>query len=311
MYKIAIVGFGSLGYRYYEAIKRIRIPNIQLFIIDKKINSIMKKHNSIRKYVKASSNLKSIPKKINLCIISTTCQNRHILLKKIINISNFKNLILEKPLTQSPKELLELNNILKPVQNIWVNTDRRCEDIYKFVKSQINIKDKVSMRVEGNSWGICCNSLHYVDLFNFLTKQQLHSIKEKNISKWFPAKRNGFQEIDNAKLQLKFGCNELFLLSKKNFLPKNLKITIRNNNKTFFIKEKEDIFEIKNNKKKLFFKNDPLSIKMTNIIKKILLKNKSDLPYYINSAKLYYPLIDFFLKKWKVKFPNSKKVPIT
>jgi hypothetical protein len=50
---------------------------------------------------------------------------------------------------------------------------------------------------------------------------------------------------------------------------------------------------------------------MTNIIKKILLKNKSDLPHYINSAKLYYPLIDFFLKKWKVKFPNSKKVPIT
>ena len=72
-----------------------------------------------------------------------------------------------------------------------------------------------------------------------------------------------------------------------------------------------DNFELKFNKKSLYFKNDPLSIKMTNIIKKILLKSKSNLPKYTNSAKLYYPLIDFFLKKWKNKSPKSTKVPIT
>ena len=37
MYKIAIVGFGSLGYRYFEAINRIQLPDIKLFIVDKKI----------------------------------------------------------------------------------------------------------------------------------------------------------------------------------------------------------------------------------------------------------------------------------
>jgi|TARA_B110000259_G_scaffold96596_1_gene111687 hypothetical protein len=311
MYKIAIVGFGSLGYRYFEAINRIRLPNIKLYIIDKKIKSIMKKHNLIRNYIKTSKDLNSFPKKVDLCIISTTCQNRHILLKKIINISNFKNLILEKPLTQSPKELLKLNNVLRKIHNVWVNTDRRCEDIYKFVKSKINIKNKISMRVEGNSWGICCNSLHYVDLFNFLSGQSLQLVKEKSFLRWFPSKRSGFQELDDVKLNLKFGKHELHLLSKKNSLPKNLKIFIKNKKKIFNIREKVNIFELRYNKKTFFFKNDPLSIKMTKTIKKILLTNKSNLPNYLNSTKLYYPLIDFFLEKWRIKFPKSLKVPIT
>ena len=50
---------------------------------------------------------------------------------------------------------------------------------------------------------------------------------------------------------------------------------------------------------------------MTNIIKKILLKSKSNLPNYFNSSKLYYPLIEYFLKKWRIKSPKSTKVPIT
>ncbi len=311
MYKIALVGFGSLGYRYFEAIYRIRLPNIKLHIIDKKINSIIKKHHLITKSIKTSKEINSFPKKVDLCIISTTCQNRHILLKKIINISNFQNLILEKPLTQSPKELLQLDNILRKIPNVWVNTDKRCEDIYKFVKSKIDLKNKISMKVEGNSWGICCNSLHYVDLFNFLSGQSLQIIKGRSSLRWFPSKRNGFQELDDAKLNLKFGKHELHLVSKKNSLPKNLKIFIKNKKNIFYIREKINIFELRHNNKTFFFKNDPLSIKMTKTIKKILLTNKSNLPNYLNSTKLYHPLIQFFLEKWRIKYPKSIKVPIT
>ncbi len=61
----------------------------------------------------------------------------------------------------------------------------------------------------------------------------------------------------------------------------------------------------------MLFKNQPLSVKMTDTIKKILLTNRSKLPNYLNSTKLYLPLIDFFLKKWRIKFPKSLKVPIT
>ena len=36
MYKIVLVGFGSIGFRYYQAITKIRLPNIKIFIVDKK-----------------------------------------------------------------------------------------------------------------------------------------------------------------------------------------------------------------------------------------------------------------------------------
>jgi hypothetical protein len=311
MYKVVIVGFGSIGFRYFEAINKIKLSNIKLFIIDKKIKFLLKKHNLEKWTINTSNNFKSIPKKIDLCIVSTTCKNRHILLKKLVEKSNLKNLILEKPLTQSPTELLKLNRILKNMKNVWVNTDRRSLDIYKFVGSRLNIKSKIIMKVEGNSWGICCNSLHFIDLFNFLSNQLLSTIDEKSILSWFPSKREGFQELDDGKLKLKFGKHELYLSSRKNSKQKNLKIYIKNEKNFFHIKEKIDIFELKFKEKKSYFKNEPLSVKMKNIIENILLKKKSTLPNYSNSAKLYYPLINFFLKKWKTHNPKATKVPIT
>lgn len=311
MYKILIVGFGSIGYRYFEAIKRIKLRNIKLFIVDRKIKIINKKHNLNNNKISKYENLKSIPKKIDLCIISTTCQNRHILLKELINQTNFRNLILEKPLAQSPSELIKLNKILSDVKNAWVNTDRRSLEIYKIIKSKINIKNKTLMRVKGNSWGICCNSLHFIDLFSFITQKYLNKIEEKSKLKWFPSKRNGFQELDNGELKLEFGYNELYLNSKKSTSPKRLNIFIKNGNKKFYIKEKEDIFQLRHSKKTSIYSNEPTSVKMTYIIKKILLNKKSELPKYLNSTKLYYPLISYFLKKWQIHLPNSKKVPIT
>ena len=311
MYKVVLVGFGSIGFRYFEAINKIRSLNIKLFIIDKKIKSLIKKYNLEKLTINTSNNLKSIPKKIDLCIVSTTCQNRHILLKKLVEKSNLKNLILEKPITQSPTELLKLNRILKNMKNVWVNTDRRSLKVYKFIGSRLNTKSKIMMKVEGNSWGICCNSLHFIDLFNFLSNQFLWTVNEKSMLSWIPSKRDGFKELDDGKLKLKFGKHELHLSSRKDSKPKNLKISIKNEKKFFNIKEKIDIFELKFKEKKSYFKNEPLSVKMTSVIKKILLKNKSNLPNYLISAKLYYPLINFFLKKWKTHNPKAIKVPIT
>ena len=311
MYKIAIIGFGSIGIRYLQAINRIQLPNIKLFIIDKKIKIQSGQNNLKKKIITKSNNIKFIPKKVDLCIISTTCQNRDKLLKELTKQSNFKNLILEKPLTQSPKELLKLNIILEDKKNIWVNTDRRILKVYKFIKSNLNIKNKLLMNVEGNNWGICCNSLHFIDLFNFLCDEYSYTIKEKSNLKWIHSKRNGFKELENGKLELKFGIHKLCLSSKKNSLPKNLKISIKNGKKNFLVKEKIDVFELKYNKKKKIFKNEPTSIKMTSIIKKILLENKSNLPNYLVSSILYYPLIEYFLRKWQIYNPRSKKAPIT
>ena len=311
MYKILILGFGSIGYRYFEAISKIKSPKIKIIIVDKKIKSLLKKYNLRNKFITTYSGIENVSKKIDLGIISTTCNNRHVLLKNLKKKCNFKSLIIEKPLTQSPNELLKLNNILNDTKKAWVNTDRRTNSAYKVIKTKINLKQKIYMKVEGNSWGICCNSLHFIDLFNFFSEEYTYTILEKKILKWFPSKRKNFQELDNGELKLKFNKHELYLSSKKNSLPKNLKIFIKNGERKFYIKEKNETINVKYKNKILSYENKVHSIKFTEIIKEIILKNKSELPSYKNSSKIYLPLINFFYQKWKINFPNSKKVPIT
>ena len=51
-------------------------------------------------------------------------------------------MILEKPLTQSPNELKKLNSLLESIKNVWVNTERRCLKVYKYLKKKLNNKKK-------------------------------------------------------------------------------------------------------------------------------------------------------------------------
>ena len=74
-------------------------------------------------------------------------------MSKLIKYLKFNNLIIEKPLTQSPIELKKLNELLKTKRNSWVNTDRRSLEVYKYIKKTYNLK-KITMTVSGYSWGM-------------------------------------------------------------------------------------------------------------------------------------------------------------
>ena len=45
MFKVVIVGFGSIGYRYFEAINRIKLLKIKIFLVDPNIKTLIKNYN--------------------------------------------------------------------------------------------------------------------------------------------------------------------------------------------------------------------------------------------------------------------------
>ena len=90
-----------------------------------------------------------------------------------------------------------------------------------------------------------------------------------------------------------------------------MRITIKNGSKIFNIVENADNIILFKKSKKIIYRNDFTSIKMIKIIKKILLSNQSNLPRYLDSAKLFMPLIIFYLEKWRKFKKKSLKVPIT
>ena len=313
MHKILLIGFGSLGYRYFEAISNIKIKK-KIYIIDTNKKVFEKINNLNEKNIKVFTNFKYIPKKIDLVIVATTCNGRLGIFLKLNKFINFKNLIIEKPLSQSPSELIRINNILINKKNCWVNTDRRTLGFYKNIKKKINLKKKITMKVLGESWGLCCNSLHFLDLFSYLSNEQIQSINEVKNLKWVPSKRTKFYELDDGIMDINYGMHKLQLISvynKKTNKNKKIFIEIKNGDKKFRIQENLKSIDLIYKSKKINYINDFLSIKMQKIIKKILLTGKSNLPTFDISSKIYMPLIEFFLFKWKKFKAKSYKVPIT
>lgn len=313
MHNIVLVGFGSIGYRYFQAIDKINLDKT-IFIVDKNKDAFEKINSSFKSKIKTLTSLEGVPKKVDLVIISTTCNNRIKLFTELDRQTNYKSLIVEKPLTQSPLELNKLNLILKNKKNCWVNTDRRNIKIYEEIKKKLNLKKKIQMTVSGEAWGICCNGLHFLDLFNYMSNNQITSIEEIKKTKWIKSKRSGFYELENGKLKINYGQHELQLESKistNKIKEKIINVKVINGRNKFKIVEKTKGFDFFYKSKKKFIKNDFLSVKMKKIIIKILLKESSNLPEYSKSSVIYKPMIKFLLEKWKKYKKNSTKVPIT
>jgi len=231
MFKILLVGFGSIGFRYFQAINRINL-SIKLFIFDKNKQvkeKILDKNNKIT----FTNNFNQLPKNVDLVILSTTADGRVNLFNKLINKINFKYAIIEKPLTQSKKQLDKLNKIVGN-KIVWVNTDRRGLKLYRDIKKNLNTKKKIIMRVKGNSWGICCNSLHFVDLFNYLCNNKITNIYEKKKLKWVISKRKNFYELDDGILKKEYEKQDIYLETINN----NKKKKKINNTKSNKIKNK-------------------------------------------------------------------------
>ena len=317
MNKICLVGFGNLGFRYFQAISKLK-KNLYLYVID--INGFFKKgyeyqkKNKIQKNIIFLRNLDEIDeKKIDLVIIATTANSRLNLIEKIKKLFIFDNIIIEKPITQSETELIKLKKILP--KNSWINTQVKNFKIYKDIKKKINPKNRIKMTVEGNSWGICCNSLHLIELFNYFCEKKISQIEETKKLKWVKSKRKNFFELDEGEIKINFNKNLLFLNSLKNKkLEKwNIKINIQNGNKKWEIYETNSLIVQIYNKKKTSHKIPFVSEYMVKIISNILNKNykKIFIPNFNSSYILFKPTIRFFLKKWKEKNKNALFVPIT
>ena len=123
-----VVGCGGIGSRHLQALCKIDIP-VKIFAVDTSEKSL--KNAQILTNEIINSNIKSIQFSkelpddidfIDLCIISTSSNVRLTVLKKLVSKYTIKNLILEKVLFQSIRELDEAKYIINK-ENIksWIN----------------------------------------------------------------------------------------------------------------------------------------------------------------------------------------------
>ena len=315
---VLIAGFGSIGKRHFEGLLKsnfdINLYIIEPFLTKRDFSKLTKKYlniNSIRTF----SYIINFKVEFDLAIISTNSNIRSKILRKIISKNYVKNLILEKILFQKYTDYNEILRLLKNKKiNTWVNCPRRIYEFYKFVKKNILANEKIIMDVSGSNWGICCNSIHFIDLLDFFKKFESYKISKNNLDKKiYNSKRKNFFEF---KGNFSLITNKGDILNIYDEKSKNdQKIILIYNKKKYIIDEtKKTVIIIHNKRKKLKkFSQSIYQSDLTNIqIDEIFNNQKSSLTNYKTSMKHHLPLINFFLNHFNIN-SNSKRIlcPIT
>ena len=230
----------------------------------------------------------------NICIISTNANVRAKVTKDFLENCQTDHIIFEKVLFQKDEDFKIISKLIEE-KNItaWVNCPRRTYSIYQNIKTRIDIKKPIEMKVTGSSWGMACNTIHFIDLFSYLANSsELQMVKAKFSNNILNSKRgNNFYEVNGfMEFQIDNHTLKIYCKNGENF---SLNLEIKNNNNNFSFDELNGILQsniagtIKVRKQKTSYQ----SSETTKIINNLIDKNQCDLTSYNESHKHHLPLL--------------------
>lgn len=301
MKKCLIIGAGQLGSRHLQGLLK-QATTQSIFIVDPSKNSLelSKQRASEIEHTHQlawCSSISELPSNIDLAIVATSANVRKNVIEELLNHSKIGFLVLEKVLFQKLDEYQFIKNLLvEKVQATWVNHPRRMFSCYEFLKKEIEKVDgTLSMQVEGNNWGLACNGLHVLDLFQFLTKHSVEEIQTKWVDKnCFQSKRAGFIEFYGT-IKASTKANDTCVITSSEGDPTPLKITITKGENHWIIQEGSTVLIASNSGNSSSFAMQYQSELSCILATKLFEEKTCTLPTYDESDTLHRLFIQAFL----------------
>ena len=311
-YLITIIGVGNIGYRYLESLINNNFCGGIILIEPNKVELEKKvKKLSINKEISITLKDKINYEvfKSNLIIISTTSFYRFDLLNQIIKGGYHGKLLLEKFLFPN-QELMDkgINLLRNYPNNIYVNQwMRRTSFKDLMIKYKYDLK---IIRVKGTEWGMLCNSVHFLDLFIEIFKNNDFVFKksESFCDEICDSKRSGFNEF-KGKLVFYSEINglqiELIDQNNKYSLGKIYIDFLCNTNNKKFIYEAPYLLDLNNEEK---FYIPFLSEYSYFMIMDILEERNPLIPSFANSQKHHQLLLSALKQIVNIDVLNNLKI---
>tara|TARA_Y100001958_G_C21248319_1_gene580865 strand:- start:3331 stop:4320 length:990 start_codon:yes stop_codon:yes gene_type:complete len=324
-FDVLIIGCGQIGSRHLQGLSKVKNfinitvldPNIESLEIARKRFNEMPINNKIHS-INFISNFNKIKSFYDVGIIATNAEKRREAIDRLFSIAKIQNLILEKVVFQSRVDFEDVLKVIKH-KNIkaWVNCPRRTYPFFKFLKKETCSAKKIVIKISGNNWGMACNTIHYLDLFSFLTNELSFQINVDNLDSTVQkSKRRGFFEIKGKILVTsKFGNHEMELVDN----DKNdniFKQSIKLDNKEYLIDSVNRIINYKvsseQDYKSMLFES-PMQSELTGkIVDSILNKKEPGLTTLEESYYLHKPMLESFNFYFsKIFKKNISYCPIT
>ena len=319
MYNIVVIGAGQLGSRHIQSIKSTRFQ-CRLFVVDS-VKESLDKTKSIYDSTQVETQIldvfycqemSTLPEVIDFLLISTGSRPRAAIFRTITEQHVVKNVVFEKVLFQSERDYKEVDAILRK-KNIraWVNCPRRMYEGYKALKPLFDGK-VVNMTVNGGEWGMGCNSIHFLDVYSFLTGQYDYTVSTGAVDQHIiDSKRAGYKEFTGTIRAIYSNGGTVVLNCSTN--PIGHLVTIASNDSICCISEiKKECWIKTAERDEVAPFPVPYQSQLTSIVLDNILENGTcELATYEESMKVHLPfitgLIDFLNKIGN----NTDNCPIT
>lgn len=318
MYQVAVIGAGQLGSRHLQGLKIASSPLLITVMDsnDESLNVAKERYDAVSpigvKNVNYVNSIDKLPSELDLVIIATGSKPRAAIVQSLLNHATVKYLILEKVLFPS---LVDYNIVGRLLNDkgirCWVNCPRRMYGSYKQIKETVDPTKPIYMTNADEDWGLCCNAIHMIDIFLYLTEETSYTVETKFLNdKIEDSKRGGYIEM-TGKLEVKTEKgNILTLISEKNF----------DGEKNFMIENGEDIYVISEGDGKWSMNGNtyqfsmPYQSQLTGVLAdELLITGGCSLTPFNLSATYHAPFIEAMLVKYnEIKgTPDNKILPIT
>lgn len=319
MYNICVIGVGTLGKRHLESLLNSKLElNVYCYDINKhalddfKWDSVGNKN----KFNMVTS-FETLPREIDFALFAMTSKGRREMFDQLVNQCTVKNILFEKVLFQNIEDYEHVGRKLKELNiKAWVNCARRQMDSYQELRKKLEKAKEMRISISGSEWGLACNTIHQLDLVEFLSGSE-----ETVIDKFsFPpeiaeSKRRGFKEVYGTIIGHSGKC-KCFSINCMKGSDVPIMVTISTDIGQYVIFEgKQKLISMSKTNGYDIVEEEflmPYQSQMTQyVLEDILLLGKSRLSAFDVSSRLHLvfiePLIKFFMKNgWE-----NESCPIT
>lgn len=217
------------------------INPLEIHCVDPSLESIqsaktmwteMPKHHEINFH----RELSELPAVNDVVIVACNSYMRRSIVETLLATKTVKNFVLEKvlfPKLEDYKVVAEL--ITQKGVPTYVNCPRRMYESYQAIKKKI--KGKIAFSVYGNNWGLASNTIHFLDLFCYLTGNDQLRLNTAGLDKKILAsKREGYFEFSGT-IQGSNAKGDCFQISSLQGDDRPLLIIIADEDNLFLIEE--------------------------------------------------------------------------
>lgn len=283
---------------------------------DESLNIARERYDAVspigEKNINYVNSIDKLPSELDLVIIATGSKPRAAIVQSLLNHATVKYLVLEKVLFSSLADYNNVGRLLKDKGvRCWVNCPRRMYGMYKQIKETIDPTKPIYMTNADEDWGLCCNAIHMIDIFLYLTEETSYTVETKFLNdKIEDSKRDGYIEM-TGKLEVKTEKgNILTLISEKNYDGEK-NFMIENGENMYVISEGNGNWSMNGH---FYQYSMPYQSQLTGVLAdEILITGGCSLTPFNISVEYHKPFIEAMLAKYNdIKgTPDNNILPIT